>query len=163
MSPYMIAVKLGLSDVIQLFNETLRSHGIPVPTGIDVPDDKDPTGLMKEVNLHLSPTRNTIPIQYILSPNERKYLVLINPFGGTKIAPLIWQNVVKKIFDMSGIKTEMMETTHMGHAGDIAHNLDLNIYNGIVAISGDGLFHGILKIKFLVHFRNCKWTRVTQR
>lgn len=46
----------------------------------------------------------------------RRLLVFVNPFGGSRRAAQIWQNVVKPVFDKAGIKSSAVETQHGGHA-----------------------------------------------
>ncbi|KAL4433742.1 hypothetical protein ABPG75_000183 [Micractinium tetrahymenae] len=77
----------------------------------------------------------------------RRLLVFVNPFGGSRRAAQIWQNVVKPVFDKAGIKSSAVETQHGGHARSLLTNMpgdELAGYDGVVAIGGDGLFHEII-------------------
>jgi len=63
---------------------------------------------------------------------ERKLLVLANPFGGKKQAPTVWREVVEPVFELvPSLKIQYQETTHEGHAGmlilcRIQYNIELN-------------------------------------
>lgn len=46
----------------------------------------------------------------------RRLLVFLNPFGGSRRARQIWENVVRPVFDKAGIKSSAVETQHGGHA-----------------------------------------------
>jgi sphingosine kinase len=71
---------------------------------------------------------------------RRHILVLVNPFGGTKRAPMLWENVVKPMWELAGVTFEKIETQYSGHAREIAQRLDLTKYTCLTTLSGDGLF-----------------------
>ena len=145
LTPYGIAIMMKNQIVIELFNHSLVKRGIPLPllagsesVFLEAKDaeEKEFTVLLKK--------RSIVPVHYRLPMSKRLYLFLINPFGGTKLGPLIWTQIVEKIFDLVGLNFEKMETTHSGHAAEIAAALDLNNFHAIITISGDGLFHEVL-------------------
>ena len=74
----------------------------------------------------------------------KKYLIILNPYGGAKLASNYLKNVVEPMFFEAGIKFDVVATKYKGHAKTIAKNFDRNKYDGIVTISGDGTLHEII-------------------
>ncbi|OBZ90448.1 Sphingoid long chain base kinase 4 [Choanephora cucurbitarum] len=74
----------------------------------------------------------------------KRVLVLINPFGGQGRAKEIFEFHVRPIFDYAKCKVEVKYTEHQGHALQIAKDLDVDSYDAIVAVSGDGVIHEII-------------------
>ena len=72
-----------------------------------------------------------------------KFIITVNPYGGKKIGPKLL-NKVKPIFEASGIDLFITETTFAGHAKELANQLDLNEYDGFLAIGGDGTLHEVV-------------------
>ena len=66
-----------------------------------------------------------------------KYFLIVNPHGGKKQGPIIL-NKIKPIFDSIGSELCIVETTFAGHAKELANQTDLNNYDALVAIGGDG-------------------------
>ncbi len=75
---------------------------------------------------------------------RRHILVLVNPFGGTKKAPVLWRTVVEPMWREAGLTYDMMETQYSGHAKEIARRVDLTKYDAMATLSGDGLFWELL-------------------
>lgn len=74
-----------------------------------------------------------------------KLLVYMNPFSGTKKAPTVLASVVAPMCAAAGIEFELVETTHCGHAEEHASEFDqLDAYNAVVTISGDGLLFEVV-------------------
>ncbi|RKP13977.1 ATP-NAD kinase-like domain-containing protein [Piptocephalis cylindrospora] len=76
-------------------------------------------------------------------PLSRIYLIL-NPFGGTKKAPKIWESPVKPMFELAGIQTTLTKTERSGHARELTRDMDVDAYDAVVTISGDGLIHEVM-------------------
>ena len=74
---------------------------------------------------------------------RRHLLVLLNPFSGTRKAR---QHLAatRHILTMRGATLEEVETTHAGHADSMMLTLDLDRYDGIVIVSGDGLVYEVI-------------------
>ncbi|KAJ0983654.1 hypothetical protein J5N97_011909 [Dioscorea zingiberensis] len=72
-----------------------------------------------------------------LGPPKRLF-VIVNPFGGKKLARKIFHNEVKPLLEAAGILYALQETGHPLHAQEIARNMNLDQYNGIICVSGDG-------------------------
>ena len=72
-----------------------------------------------------------------------KFILTVNPHGGTKKGPKILKKV-KPIFEASGTDLFIIETTFAGHAKELANQLDLTEYDGFIGIGGDGTLHEII-------------------
>jgi YegS/Rv2252/BmrU family lipid kinase len=72
-----------------------------------------------------------------------KYLLIVNPHSGKKRGLSIL-NEIKPIFDSNDIMLKIIETTHSGHAKKIAYQINLNNYDGLLAIGGDGTLNEII-------------------
>ena len=71
-----------------------------------------------------------------------KFILTVNPHGGTKQGPLLLKKV-KPIFDAAGAELFIIETTFAGHAQELANQLELSDYDGFIGIGGDGTLHEI--------------------
>jgi len=71
-----------------------------------------------------------------------KFIITVNPHGGTKQGPLLLKKV-KPIFDAAGTELFIIDTTFAGHAQELANQLDLSDYDGFIGIGGDGTLHEI--------------------
>ncbi|ONM24348.1 Sphingosine kinase 1 [Zea mays] len=69
----------------------------------------------------------------------KKLFIIVNPYGGKRSGPSIFQNEVLPLIEASGVLYTMQETKHRLHAQEIAHSLDLRKYDGIICVSGDGV------------------------
>eukprot|EP00124_Ichthyophonus_hoferi_P001487 Ihof_evm12s78 gene=Ihof_evmTU12s78 len=71
--------------------------------------------------------------------SKRQMLILVNPVGGSKKALKVYKKV-EKMFNLCGtIQPVRKDTQRRGHAEEIAHDLKLDEYEGIICVSGDGL------------------------
>ncbi|XP_056396081.1 ceramide kinase-like, partial [Hyla sarda] len=79
----------------------------------------------------------------------KKLLVFINPYGGRGKASKIYYTKVSPLFQLVGIESHVIETTRVNYARDYLMEADLQRYDGIVCVGGDGMFsellHGLLK------------------
>ncbi|KAK9796967.1 hypothetical protein WJX73_000979 [Symbiochloris irregularis] len=74
-------------------------------------------------------------------------LVAVNPHGGSGKAKQTWEQTVRPLFMLAGIQSKVVETQHMDHAYSLVKDStlqELQSYDGIVAVGGDGLFSEIL-------------------
>ncbi|KAJ3255055.1 hypothetical protein HK103_006675 [Boothiomyces macroporosus] len=85
-------------------------------------------------------------IREALGPSDKKYLFVLNPFGGQKKALKIYHKIVLPIIKIAGLEHlhELRETRYVNHASEIARDLDYTKYKVIASISGDGVFHEIV-------------------
>jgi len=72
-----------------------------------------------------------------------KFILTVNPHGGTKQGPLLLKKV-KPIFDAAGAELFIIETTFAGHAQELANQLNITEYDGFIGIGGDGTLHEII-------------------
>ncbi|KAI7905459.1 ATP-NAD kinase-like domain-containing protein [Cokeromyces recurvatus] len=75
---------------------------------------------------------------------SKRLLVLINPFGGKKKARELFEYHVRPIFESAQCSIEVKYTEHRGHALQIAKDLDIENYDTIVTVSGDGVIHEVI-------------------
>ncbi|OCT57966.1 ceramide kinase [Xenopus laevis] len=88
-------------------------------------------------------------IQNCGAERPRKLLIFINPYGGRGKAQRIYSNKISPLFQLSGIEEEVIETTRANHARDYILETDLQKYDGVVCVGGDGMFsellHGVVR------------------
>jgi sphingosine kinase len=77
-----------------------------------------------------------------LSP-KRKLLVFLNPFSNAGRAARVWRSAIN-ILDKAYINRVFIETERAGHAYNFMSTEDLDEYDGVVSVSGDGLLHEII-------------------
>ncbi|KAF9890286.1 sphinganine kinase lcb4 [Aspergillus nanangensis] len=79
----------------------------------------------------------------------KRVKVLINPFGGKGSASKLYHKHAAPLFAAARCHLDVQETTHQGHATELAEQIDVNAYDAIVCCSGDGLpyevFNGLAK------------------
>ncbi|KAI9928860.1 sphinganine kinase lcb4 [Aspergillus wentii] len=79
----------------------------------------------------------------------KRLKVLVNPFGGKGAASHLYQTYAAPVFAAAHCQVDLQETTHSGHATEIAEKIDINAYDAIICCSGDGLpyevFNGLGK------------------
>ncbi|KAL0071372.1 sphinganine kinase lcb4 [Marasmius tenuissimus] len=75
---------------------------------------------------------------------NRRLKVLINPHGGQGKAVSLFKTKVEPVLRAAGCSLDIVETTHNGHASEIASELDLDSFDAVLTVSGDGLVHEVL-------------------
>ncbi len=70
----------------------------------------------------------------------RKILLLVNPTGGVRNGLNILENI-KPIFEAGGIELEIIETKYAGHAKDIARAMEIDKFESLCLVGGDGTMH----------------------
>ncbi len=70
----------------------------------------------------------------------RKMLLVVNPTGGVRNGLAILKNV-KPIFEAGGIELEIIETKYAGHAKDIARAMEIDKFESLCLVGGDGTIH----------------------
>lgn len=81
----------------------------------------------------------------------KRLLVFINPFGGKQEAPKIFSTKVSPIFALAGITHQVVETEYRGHAAEIVMKEDLEIWDGLVAVGGDGFFGEVMRTPLSIY------------
>jgi sphingosine kinase len=94
-------------------------------------------------------TARLLDLAYGNAKRYKRFKVLINPFGGKGIASRLYHQYAAPILAAAHCAVEVEETTHGGHATEIAEQIDIDAYDAIVCCSGDGLpyevFNGLAK------------------
>lgn len=93
-----------------------------------------------------------------LKPYSKRYLVMVNPFSGTKQGQQVYDTIVKKMLEEAGIDHDVFITERAGHATDrmLEQNnndddaatvtvRDVSEYDAIIAMGGDGILAEILQ------------------
>nr|QFF91275.1 ceramide kinase isoform 6 [Potamotrygon motoro] len=78
----------------------------------------------------------------------KNLIVFINPFGGKRLGKQIYDEKVAPLFQLASITAEVIVTEYANHARDYLFEADLEKYDGIVSVGGDGMFsevmHGVI-------------------
>lgn len=77
-------------------------------------------------------------------PRTRRLLILINPASGSKKSLKIWTSIVEPILKSSICTYHVIFTTHSGHAAEIAEQMNVDAYDVVSCVSGDGMLHEFL-------------------
>lgn len=77
------------------------------------------------------------------SQRHKRIKVLINPLGDHGAAQKLYTSEVEALFRAAGCDIAAQQTTHSGHAIEIARELSVNAYDVIACASGDGLPHEV--------------------
>jgi len=72
-----------------------------------------------------------------------RFVLAVNPQSGKKQSASIL-NSIKPIFDSSGIELSVIMTAFPGHARELAAELELADYDGLLILGGDGTFHEVV-------------------
>ncbi len=73
----------------------------------------------------------------------RRFTLLVNPHGGKKRGRQLL-SMVQPILESGGLSLDVIQTTHAGHATEIAHTLNVDGIEGLLAIGGDGTLNEII-------------------
>jgi len=72
-----------------------------------------------------------------------KLYFLINPNSGKKKSLKIFQSI-EPLLKQKKLNYDILKTEYKGHAINIAKELELENYNGMIVIGGDGTFHEVI-------------------
>ena len=89
-----------------------------------------------------------------------RLFVVINPYGGSQRADLVWRDVAKPVFDRAHIACDAFRTGYQDHAVELIEQMSweqFSSYDGIVAIGGDGLFQECLRGVLALRARGEQW------
>uniref|UniRef100_UPI00358DE2B9 ceramide kinase isoform X2 n=1 Tax=Myxine glutinosa TaxID=7769 RepID=UPI00358DE2B9 len=79
----------------------------------------------------------------------QRLLVFINPVGGRCRGEEIYRRHVDPIFKLAGIDTDIVVTQQANHAKDYILNNNIEAFDGILSVGGDGTFseimHGVIE------------------
>ncbi|RMZ56502.1 hypothetical protein APUTEX25_001349 [Auxenochlorella protothecoides] len=81
----------------------------------------------------------------------RHLLVIVNPYGGSRLARATWATTVRPVLAKAGVRCTTLESAARGHAADLVRRhleaLEAGPHDpgppvdGLLAVGGDGLFH----------------------
>lgn len=74
----------------------------------------------------------------------RRLKVLINPVGGPGKARQLFQAKIRPILEAAGCRLDVQVTERVNHGLEIAKTLNLDNYDALLLVSGDGLAHEVL-------------------
>eukprot|EP00118_Oscarella_pearsei_P026609 m.310164 g.310164 ORF g.310164 m.310164 type:complete len:754 (+) comp50004_c0_seq1:229-2490(+) len=87
------------------------------------------------------------------TPRPRRMKIFINPAAGKKHGIRIFQEDVLRVFSIAEIRMERDDVTvtdKPGHIADVLREIDLDCYDGVVVVGGDGsvneLIDGLLRV-----------------
>nr|XP_046919718.1 ceramide kinase-like [Dermatophagoides farinae] len=108
-------------------------------------DDDDDIAIHRETQL-LTEIAYSIRTKLESFDRPKRLLLFINPYGGNKKGIQIFENKIKPILNISCIRSNVIITEHANQAKEIllAETTDLNDYDGIICIGGDGMFGEVL-------------------
>lgn len=92
---------------------------------------------------HPLPKTLSQPQRSRLLPELRSIFLLYNPHSGKRLSTH-HLSVAKPIFEQHNIQLDIVQTQRAGHARELALNLDLNKFQAIVVIGGDGTVHEVV-------------------
>ncbi|KAK3794646.1 hypothetical protein RRG08_003791 [Elysia crispata] len=79
-------------------------------------------------------------------PNRpKKLFVLINPIGGNRKGVEIYEKKIAPIFALANCETTVKISERAKHALEIGETQDFTGYDGIICVSGDGLYQELLE------------------
>ncbi|THV77358.1 sphingoid long chain base kinase 4 [Aureobasidium pullulans] len=84
-----------------------------------------------------------LDLAYGNSQRNKRIKVLVNPFGGQGAARKLYASEVEPLLRAAGCEIDAQETTHSGHAVEIARQLNVDAYDVVACASGDGLPHEV--------------------
>ena len=76
-----------------------------------------------------------------LTKRPKKLFVIVNPYGGSGKGLKIWETKAKPLFLLAGLNLEIKLTERAGHAYDLCYNIPFELYDGIIAVGGDGILN----------------------
>ena len=72
-----------------------------------------------------------------------RFILAVNPHSGKRQSAEIL-GLIKPVFDSKGAELSIIETAFPGHARELAARLELDDYDGLLVLGGDGTFHEVV-------------------
>ncbi|XP_065210093.1 ceramide kinase [Planococcus citri] len=79
-----------------------------------------------------------------ITNRPKSLLVFLNPCGGKKQAPKIYEKIVQPLFALAEIKVDLITTEYANHARDFLVDNGWKNYDGVVCVGGDGTFSEVV-------------------
>ncbi|XP_016071801.1 PREDICTED: ceramide kinase [Miniopterus natalensis] len=79
-----------------------------------------------------------------LTCRPKRLLVFINPFGGKGQGQRVYERKVAPLFALAAISTEVIVTERANHAKEALYEMNMDSYDGVVCVGGDGMFSEVL-------------------
>eukprot|EP01136_Pigoraptor_vietnamica_P045550 Opistho-1_new@23628 len=70
--------------------------------------------------------------------------VFVNPIGGKKLGPKIFNEKVAPIMRLAGIRTDVVVTSRAHQAMDFVRCEDISSFDGVVVVGGDGMLNEVI-------------------
>lgn len=122
----------------------INSDAVAINESVSQPQDLSLQERLQQLSKdHPLPKTLSQPQRGRLLPELRSIFLLYNPHSGKRLSTH-HLSVAKPIFDQHNIKLEIAQTQRAGHARELALRLDLDKYQGIVVIGGDGTVHEVV-------------------
>ena len=84
-----------------------------------------------------------LDLAYPKTPRRRRIKVLVNPKGGVGKAQQLYKQEIAPIFTLAGAEVDVEQTRYVGHAREIAQEIDPEAWDVIACASGDGTPHEV--------------------
>nr|XP_012612397.1 ceramide kinase [Microcebus murinus] len=79
-----------------------------------------------------------------LTSRPKHLLVFINPIGGKRKGKRVYEQKVAPLFALASITADVIVTEHANQAKETLYEINLESYDGIVCVGGDGMFSEVL-------------------
>nr|XP_056719438.1 sphingosine kinase 2 [Euleptes europaea] len=90
------------------------------------------------------PISSETEITCSLLPRPRRLLLLLNPFGGKGNALQWCQTHILPMITEADVSFNLIQTERQNHARELVQSISLAEWDGIVAVSGDGLLYEVI-------------------
>jgi sphingosine kinase len=80
-----------------------------------------------------------LDVAYGEAQSRKRCKVLINPFGGQGYAQQMFDKKARPILEAANCLLDVEATSHHGHAIEIAQKLDIEAFDAVICVSGDGV------------------------
>ncbi|OUM61555.1 hypothetical protein PIROE2DRAFT_12420 [Piromyces sp. E2] len=148
--PYLIKTPTK-NEISEINNESELTYTTLTIHALDIPDRErmNSSNEYLEFTISFETPQQTFEFYNVLKEKinikeNRHILCILNPMSGRKKSLHVYNDLVIPMFKIANITSELKETQYQCHCEEIAYSLNLDNYDGIVSVSGDGLFHELL-------------------
>ncbi|KAK9903549.1 hypothetical protein WJX75_008659 [Coccomyxa subellipsoidea] len=114
-----------------------RSHWVPHSVELESEDEDQVRKWAADINEAVG----------VCNGRPRTLLAFLNPYGGSGRAPAVWDGDASPILTKAGVRCTVIVTQRPLHAYETVRDLplqELQSYDGILAVGGDGMFQEVL-------------------